>query len=179
MNLANLCVFEGRVVRDPQYSNYQINGQNGPQTIEKAIFTIAVDRSLSSAQRQKVKNGDKTIKTADFIPCSLSGAKVAVLRQYFFKGKAIRVAGRYTEYQTKDQQTGETKYGHIFELDDIGFCVQDPKGQDAGNQGGYQQNSYAQNNGYQQNNYQQPQQYQQQAPQNNGFSMFDENNSPF
>lgn len=184
MNTANMCIFEGRLARDPQYSSIQINGQNGPQTLEKALFTIAVDRALTSAQRQKVKNGDKSIKTADFIPCSLIGAQVATLRQHFFKGKGIRIVGHYTEYQTKDQQTGEVKYGHNFEVDSIGFCVQDPKDQNGNNQGGYQQNNgYQQNGGYQQpqqyQNYQQPQQNYQQPQQNGGFSMFDENNSPF
>ena len=169
INPANLCIFEGRVSRDPQYSAVQM----GQDSVEKALFSIAVDRALSSAQRQKVKNGDQTIKTADFIPCSLLGAQVATLRQYFPKGKSIRVMGHYTEYQTTDSQTGQTKYGHIFEVDNISFTVQDPKTMQQ-NQG-YQQ-PVQQNQGYQQNTYQQPQQMQ---PQNNNFVMFDDSESPF
>lgn len=186
-NLANCCFFEGRISRDPQFSQVQMGvGQNGqPNMVDKALFSIAVDRALSSQQRQKAKNGDQSIKTADFIPCSLIGAQVATLRQYFPKGKAIKVVGHYTEYQTTDQQTGQTKYGHIFEIDNIGFTVTDSKniqnggGQSQNNNGGYQQNN---NGGYQQNNggynNQQPAQNFNQQPQNN-FAMFDESESPF
>lgn len=187
VNSANLCIFEGRVSKDPQYSNVQF----GQETVEKAMFSIAVDRALSAQQRQKVKNGDQSIKTADFIPCSLLGAQVATLRQYFPKGKAIRVMGRYTEYQTTDAQSGQTKYGHIFEIDQISFPVQDAKNlqqnQGQQNNGGYQaapQNTYqTPQNNYQapQNNYQQAPaaQYAQPAPASGGFSMFDEGESPF
>ena len=184
-NSSNVCIFEGRMVRDPQLSNVQMgtDPQTGqPQQVEKALFTVAVDRALSAAQRQKVKNGDKSIKTADFIPCSLLGAKVATLKQYFPVGKAIRVTGHYTEYQTTDNQTGQTKYGHMFEIDDISFPTQDSKN--------LQQNQGQQQNGYQQNQYQQTpqnqyqpqqsaQQYQQQPVQQGGFTMFDEGESPF
>lgn len=188
VNSANLCIFEGRVARDPQFSTVQM----GQEQVEKALFSIAVDRALSTQQRQKVKNGDTSIKTADFIPCSLLGASVAVLRQYFPKGKAIRVMGHYTEYQTTDQQ-GNTKYGHMFEIDNIGFTVADSKNLQQNTGGGQPQ---YQNNGYQQapqQNYQQPQNNmgyqqappqqnyapQQQVPQGNNFAMFDESASPF
>lgn len=188
INTSNLCMFEGRIARDPQYSTIQINNE----TVEKALFSIAVDRALTANQRQKAKN-DPNIQTADFIPCSLLGGSVATLRNYFPQGKAIKVVGHYTTYSSTDQQTGQKKYGHIFEIDSIGFVTQDSKNvqqqqQNNQNNGGYQQ--APQNNGYQQQpqqggyqqapqqNYQQPQQYQQPQPQNN-FAMFDENESPF
>ena len=184
INSANICIFEGRMVRDPQYSTVQM----GQDSVEKALFTIAVDRALSAAQRQKAKNGDQSVKTADFIPCSLLGDQVATLRQYFPVGKSIRVIGHYTEYQTTDQQTGQKKYGHMFEIDNIGFAVQDSKnlqqngGQQAAPQQGYQQTPQQ---GYQPNTYQAPPQqgYQQAPPQYQqpaqNFAMFDENESPF
>lgn len=199
INSANMCIFEGRISREPQYSTVQI----GSDSVQKALFSIAVDRALSSAQRQKARNGDQSIKTCDFIPCSLLGVKVDTLRQYFPVGKAIRIIGHYTEYQTRDAQSGQTKYGHMFEVDEIGFPTQDSRNlqnnqanQNAGQQnyqqapvqqapmqGGYQQQMPQQN--YQQpqpqypqnNGYQQP--MQQQAPQQNNFTMFDENESPF
>lgn len=177
VNSKNICIFEGRMVREPQYSNVQM----GQDNVEKALFTIAVDRALSSAQRQKVKGGDQSIKTTDFVPCSLLGARVATLRQYFPVGKAIRVIGHYTEYQTTDQQSGQKKYGHMFEIDDIDFTIQDSKNlQQNQNQGTQQQNNYgnAPQQQYQQNAYQQPQ-YQQQMPAQGGFAMFDESESPF
>lgn len=186
INPANLCIFEGRIAKDPQYSTVQM----GQDSVEKAMFSIAVDRTLSSAQRQKVKNGDQSIKTADFIPCSLLGAQVATLRQYFPKGKAIRIMGHYTEYQTQDQQTGQKKYGHIFEIDNISFTVADSKNiqQAASQQVPQQQYQQAPpQQGYQPNMYQAPQpQYQQAPPQPQfsqpvqpDFTMFDENESPF
>lgn len=174
INNANLCQFEGRMVRDPAFSSFQV----GQDTVEKALFTIAVDRALSSGQRQKVKAGDTSIKKTDFIPCSLIGGQVPVLRSYFPVGKAIKVIGRYTEYKTTDNQTGQVKYGHIFELDSIGFTVQDAKNLQ-GNAGAPQQQQQRQNYQQQaapQQNYQQPPA--QQPPANN-FAMFDENDSPF
>ena len=186
VNTSNLCMFEGRIARDPQYSTIQINNE----TVEKALFSIAVDRALSATQRQKAKN-DPSIQTADFVPCSLLGGSVATLRNYFPQGKAIKVIGRYTTYSSIDQQTGQKKYGHIFEVDSIGFVTQDSKNvqqqQQNHNNGGYQQapqNGYqqqSQQGGYQQapqQNYQQSQQYQQPQTQNN-FAMFDESEQPF
>ena len=182
INPSNMCMFEGRIVRDPQYSTVQIGNDN----VEKALFTIAVERALTANQRQKAKT-DNTVKTADFIPCSLLGGSVATLRSYFPQGKAIKVVGHYTEYQTTDQQTGQTKYGHMFEIDNISFTIADAKNLQNNNQQAPQQN-YQQNNYQQpQNNYQQPQGYQQAPPQNyqqapaqnNNFAMFDESASPF
>ena len=170
-NISNLCQFEGRIVRTPQFSSFQ-SGQN---TVEKALFTIAVDRTLSSAQRQKVKAGDTSIKTADFVPCSLIGGQVPVLRQYFPVGKAIKVVGHYTDYKTTEQQSGQVKYGHIFELDSIGFTVQDAKNLQ-GNAGAPQQQQNYQQQAAPQQSYQQPVT---QQPVANNFAMFDENDSPF
>ena len=189
INPSNMCMFEGRIVRDPQCSNVKI----GQDNVEKALFTIAVDRALSSTQRQKVKNGDQSVKTTDFIPCSLLGGQVATLKQYFPVGKAIKVVGRYTEYQTKDHQTGQTKYGHIFEIDNIAFTTQDSRNLQQNNtqQNNYQQSTknnpqYPQQYTQQpvQNSYQQPQQQFVQQPmqspaQQGGFTMFDESDSPF
>lgn len=186
LGTSNICIFQGRICNDPQYSSQTMNGQNGPYQMEKALFKIAVDRPLSSAQRQKAKT-DNSIKTADFVPVSLSGAQVATLRQYFYKGKGIQVIGHYEEYTTKDHQTGETKYGHTFVAEHIGFCIQDPKnGAPQGQpqaQGGYQQQQYQPpQGGYPQGGYQQQQPqgaYPPPPQQNNGFSMFDESSSPF
>lgn len=181
-NVGNVCMFEGRITRDINYSSFNVpDGNGGQRTVSKALFTIAVDRALSKDQRQKVKNGDNSIKTADFIPISVTGAMVdSVLKPYFFKGKGIRVHAHYTEWQTKDQQTGETKYGHSFEADDIGFCIQDPQGSHNNNGGNQNNGNYG--GGYQGNNQSQPQQPSQnnaQPPQNNGFSMFDNDDQPF
>lgn len=182
VNTHNLCQFEGRITRDPQFST--INTANG--ALDKALFTLAVDRPLTSAQRQQ-----QNVKTTDFIPFSAVGAVVQTLKAYCPQGKAITVLAHYTEYQTQDPQTGQKKYGHMFEVDNIGFTVSDSKNLQNGGGGNQQQapqqNYQQNNNNYQQNNYQQapqqnyqqqPQQNRQQAPQNN-FAMFDEANDPF
>ena len=64
MNPSNLCIFEGRVSRDPQISQVQMGlDQNGqPNMVDKALFSIAVDRALStqddtSAQYRRLRRG--------------------------------------------------------------------------------------------------------------------------
>ena len=70
----------------------------------------------------------------------------------------------------------------MFEIDEIGFSVQDSKNVQQNQNQGMQQNNYNQapQQQYQQNTYQQPaqQQYHQQ-PAQGGFAMFDEGESPF
>lgn len=176
MNAHNVCIFEGRISNEPKYSTQQTaNGQ-----MDKVLFSIAVDKALSSAQRQAAKN-DPNIQTADFVNCSLVGASVASFKQYCQKGKAITVHCQYATWKTTNQQTGQTEYGHGFNVDSWAFSTQDSHALQ-NQQGGNQQYN---NNGYQQqNNYQQPQQnygMPQQAPQqnNSNFEMFANSNSPF
>lgn len=188
-NVNNQCSFEGRIVRDIDYSSFTVNDQNGQRQVSKARFSIAVDRPLSKQQRQAAQNPNSNIKTADFIPLSATGAIVDnILKPFFYRGKGIHVSCHYTEWQTKDQQTGQTKYGHSFEIDDIGFCIQDPKNANdnnnngANNGGGGNQNyGGGQNYGGSNNNTNQnhSQQQAQAAAQNAGFSMFDEDSQPF
>ena len=185
INTNNLCIFEGRVAKDPQFS--QVNGQNG--AIDKVVFDIAVDRGLSSAQKQNAQNNNQP--TADFIHCSMIGNQVNAFKQYCPKGKAIKVLCRYSQYTYQDKQTGQTQYGHQFEVDNFGFTTADAKNMaDNGQQGAHQQQQqglYPQNN----NAFGQQGYYQQQN--NNGFmnmpqqqstgnfQMFDNSNaaSPF
>ena len=201
MNSKNFCQFEGRIAKEPVYST--INTANG--VVEKAMFTLAVDRELTQAQRQAVKGGDKSIPTCDFISFSLVGSYVNTLRNYFPVGKAAHILAHFSTYTTTNQQTGQQEYKYIFNVDKMDFVVQDSqKISNNPNNNGYQQapqqnyqqapqNNYQQapqqnyqqapQQNYQQNGYQQaPQQnYQQrpqQAPQNN-FAMFDDSDSPF
>ena len=192
LNSGNLCIFEGRLSKDPTYSTIQYNSANGPQTLDKAFFTVAVNRKLSASDREKAKT-DSSIKTADFIPFSLIGKPVATLKQFFAKGKPIRIVAHYTEYQTSGAN-GQVEYKHCFEVDDIAFTVSDSQGQGNNNQNQQNNNGGQQNyNNYNNANnfpggYQQPQQgympppqpQRQQAPaQNNNFAMFDSSSDPF
>ena len=158
INTSNLCTFEGRVAKDPQFSTIQ--GQNGQ--IEKVVFDLAVDRGMSKQQKANAQNNGQP--TADFVHCSMIGAQVAAFREYCPKGKAVKVVARYSQYTYQDKNTGQTQYGHQFDVDNFGFVTQDASyinnGNNGGGNGGYQQNQ-------QQNNFQQAPQ-----PQNNNFDMF-------
>ncbi len=182
-NTNNFCFFEGRTTQTQKYSQFQ--GQNGP--VDKVYFSISVPRALTSQQRQ-----DPNTKKNDFVNCSLTGPQVKTLQQFFPAGTPIKVIGRYQEYETIDNATGQKKYGHVFEVESIGFVVtpsqnQQGNGGNATSGNGYQQ----QNSNYQNNNYQQPQQGGQQPNQNfmnqpqsnnnqqGNFQMFGENEYPF
>lgn len=185
LNINNMCIFEGRTTNNQKFS--QFNGQNGP--VDKANFSISVPRILTAQQKQ-----DPNAKKVDFINCSLIGAQVKTLQQHFPAGTPIKVVAKYTEYESVDQQTGQKKYGNIFEVESIGFVSTPAQNPGQGNNGGnnnYQQNNgyqAPQNNGYQQNYQQQPMQSQPQqnfmnAPQQNNqqgnFQMFGEDSYPF
>lgn len=178
INTNNLCIFEGRVAKDPQFS--QINGQNGP--IDKVVFDLAVDRGLSSQQKQNAQNNNQA--TAEFVHCSMIGNQVNAFRQYCPKGKAVKVLCHYTQYTYQDKNTGQTQYGHQFDVDNFGFVTSDSKAISNGQQGGFQQQNQFQQNGFQQNSFQQqPQQNFMNAPQpqnTSNFEMFSNNPaSPF
>ena len=173
VNLSNYSFFEGRISSDIETT--QIQGQNG--SFDKVNFSIVVDRALTSQQRQAVKNGDQSIKTADFIRCSAIGSTATLIKDYFTKGKAIKVICTYNTFETINQQTGQKNYGHNFNVEQVGFPTQDAKY--LNNNGNNQQNNGQQNNNFnnngfgfnnQQNNSQQNPQMQ--NAQGN-FSMFD------
>lgn len=195
-NALNVCLFAGRVSSDPQIQTIN-GGPNG--SFEKARFSIAVDRALTQQQRDAAKNGDTSVKTCDFIDVEAVGNVVgSLVKPYIVKGKGVIVKTHYESFQYTDQQSGQTKYGHKFIIDDINFAPQDSKalqGNNGGNNnGGYQQqgNGYQQqgnqynNNGYNNNNYNRNngnngyQQNNNSYQQNNqGFAMFDDAAQPF
>ena len=183
VNTSNICIFEGRVAKDPQFS--QINGQNGP--IDKVVFDLVVDRGMNAQAKQNAQANQQP--TADFIHCSMIGAQVNAFRQYCPKGKAVKVMCHYSQYTYIDKQTGQTQYGHQFDVDNFGFTVADAKTLGNDNNGG---NGYNQNNGYNQqnnngynqnnggNNNQQNQNFMNAPQPQSNFQMFSDNPaSPF
>ena len=183
-NAVNSCTFAGRLSKDPDIKQY--NGPTGP--FSKARFSVAVDRNLTSEQRNAAKT-DNSIKTCDFVDFEATGPVVdKLIGPYLKKGKAVLIHCHYNTFEYNDQQTGQKKYAHNFIVDEIAFAPQDAKALSEGGNAGnnYQQNnSYQQNNGgYQQNNggYQQNNNQQNNQPRNNnlnGFAMFDDNDQPF
>lgn len=186
-NLNNCCTFEGRTTQNQKYS--QVNGPNGP--IDKVVFSISVPRVLTSQQKQ-----DPNVQKNDFVTFSMIGAKVKVLQQYFPAGTPIKIRSHYQSYETIDNATGQKKYNHIFEVEEIGFVVNPAQSQPQNNNNGNgngnyqnQQNNQPMNNNFQNNNQQynnnnnnnfmNPPQNNNQ-PQNNGnFQMFGDTEFPF
>ncbi len=145
VNTNNVCMFEGRVAKEPQFS--QINGSNGP--IDKVVFDLAVDRGYNAQKRQEAQNNNQA--TADFIHCSMIGAQVNAFKQYCPKGKAIKVLCHYTQYNYTDKNTGQTQYGHQFDVDNFGFVTNDSKNLGTNQDGG--DGNFVQNNTPPQNNF--------------------------
>ena len=125
-----------------------IQGANGP--FSTIMFRVAVDRQLTKDQRDKVKNGDQSIVTCDFVPFKALGKTAEYVQQWCPKGKAVCIEATYSTYQTTNQQTGEKVYGHMFNVENIEWATQDSKNlqQNGGgnNNGGYQQNNNRSNN---------------------------------
>lgn len=191
VNNHNLCMFEGRMTKNITFS--QIQGSNGP--IDKAFFSVMVPRNLTSQERQAIKNGNTNVKGNDFVQFSLIGGQVNVLKQYFPEGTPIALLARYKEYETTDASTGQKKYGHCFEVDNLSFVVspsQTAQGNNNNNNNAAPQQTFNQNSmnppvGYQQQpvqqNYQQQQAPAQGAPQQNqqqgNFQLFNSEQFPF
>ena len=173
-NAQNLCIFEGRIVNDPKFETIQ--SQNGP--FEKASFTIAVDKNLTSQQRQAAKN-DPSIQTADFVNFKLTGSKVDHLKQYCPKGRALTVVASYETWTSTNPNTGEKVYGHVFNVVDYKWTIKDASYLNNGNAANAQQPTQMQNQGqggFQQQNFNAPPQN---NPSMNNFNMFDSPESPF
>lgn len=136
-NTNNFCFFEGRTTQNQKYSQFQ--GSNGP--VDKVFFSISVPRALSAQQRQ-----DPNAKKNDFVNCSLIGAQVKTLQQHFPAGTPIKVVGKYQEYETIDNATGQKKYGHVFEVESIGFVVTPSQAQNNNSNNNYQPQQPANDN---------------------------------
>lgn len=140
-NVSNNCTFIGRITKD---IDTQTIGQ-GDKAFTKIRFTIACEKKMSKAQRDKAK-GDSTIPTADFIPCECSGSTADTILKYFGKGKGIQVLTSYESYSWADKDSGQKKYGHRFNVVDFGFPPGNSNGGNGNNDNGDNSNNNAQNN---------------------------------
>lgn len=96
----NKCIFEGRLVKDPQAFNLDD---------EKKVhceFTLAVNR------------GHKKGAGADYIRCVVWGAYARTQLQYLNKGKAVRVEGRLVTNSVShtDEETGAVTWNNYWEI---------------------------------------------------------------
>ena len=130
LNLNNMCFFEGRLTKDPEYST--INGNKG--SFRKARFTVAAQKTNP--------------KEAEFVDFECVGPDVDFLEKYFKKGSAIKVMSIYRKFQY--DKDGETRYGHIFDVVKLTYTAGGNQISSDGQQGqqGQQQNYLPpQNNG--------------------------------
>ena len=154
INTANLCQFTGRMVKDVQV---QMVGQ-GQNQYAKVLFSLAVSRPLTKDQKQAKANGQDIVDT-DFINFVATGTQANTIAQYFPKGKPMTIIASYQSYKKQDQN-GNTTYGHIFKVENIGFLPSDSSNNNGGgnyNNGGGNYNNggnrnYNNGGGYNNNN---------------------------
>lgn len=165
LNLNNFNMFEGRLVKDPQITT-EGSGQNA---YTKAIFTLAVDRELTKEQKAKKESGGNIV-TADYPQFVATGTTADIIAKYCKKGKPIKVQASYQSYKKQDN-SGQTIYGHIFKVEKMGFTTQDSTRQHGSNNSGNSNYNNNYNNSYNNdNNYNNA---------NNQFSEVDPEDTPF
>lgn len=160
LNVNNTCAFEGRIVNDLKITK----AGNDQNQYSKLSFRIAVKKVLTKAQREQKKNGQQ-IQDSDFIPFYAIGSTADYIAQYFQKGSPIKIIATYSSFTGTDQQ-GNTTYGHIFKVEDVGFTVSNSNANN-GNNNNYSNNGFNNNNNYN-NNFN-----------NNGYSNNNNNNDLF
>lgn len=116
----NKVVLVGRLTRDPDVRYTQ---SQEPMAI--ARFSLAVDRRLSKAQREK--NG---AVTADFISCVAFGKNGEFVEKYLHKGTKIAVSGRI-QTGSYDHKDGYKVYTTDVVCEEFDFC--ESKGAEANN----------------------------------------------
>lgn len=127
INTANLCKFTGRMVKDVQT---QMVGQ-GQNQYPKVLFSLAVARPLTKEQKQAKANGQDVTDT-DFVNFVATGSQANTVAQYFTKGKPMEVLASYQSYKKVDAN-GNSTYGHIFKVENIGFVPGDSSNSNGGN----------------------------------------------
>lgn len=139
INTANLCKFTGRMVKDVQT---QMVGQ-GQNQYPKVLFSLAVARPLTKEQKQAKSNGQDVTDT-DFVNFVATGSQANTIAQYFSKGKPMEVLASYQSYKKVDNN-GNSTYGHIFKVENIGFVPGDSSNNNGGNNGNTNTNNNAGN----------------------------------
>lgn len=122
MNTGNICIFEGRMVADPQVGTINYNSKNGPQQTTKVEFTLAVDKNLSTAQKQQAQTAGKAV--SDFPKFEAIGATAEFIAKWAKKGKPLRVVAEFETFKYKDKQ-GNMQYGYKFNVQNAGFTIGD------------------------------------------------------
>lgn len=140
VNINNLCIFEGRIVKEPKV----VPMGQGKDAYNVVYFTIAVDKMLSKEQAEAKKNKVAGIY-ADYMPCSASGSHADTIDKWFCKGKPIKIITHYESY-IKKNAAGQDEYRHIFKVDNLTFVLKDTTEKSNGA-------SHSQNNNHNDNDY--------------------------
>ena len=133
--MLNKVILSGRITRD-----LEVRQTNGGSAVVQ--FTLAVDRNF-------VKQGEE--RQTDFITCVAWGKTAEFIGRFFSKGRSIAVIGSLRT-RTYDDKNGTKHYVTEVNVDEAQFTFE-PKPQNGGYGGGYQQGGYNNNNydgGYQQ-----------------------------
>lgn len=96
----NIFIIKGRLTRDPDYTP-----ANGDKK-QYCKFSVAVNRDY----------GDD----ADFVECIAFGKRADAIREYFHKGKEIRVLGSHRSEKYTDKDGKTRKYWKMF-VEEFGF----------------------------------------------------------
>lgn len=117
LNLNNMCIFEGRLVADPELNYISMNG--GQQGLAKCKIKVAVDKNMTKEARTKAQAANQP--TADFVPVEIVGPKAEFVSNYFSKGSSIKCTCSFRTFSW--QKDGQTQYGYSFDAVDVGFTV--------------------------------------------------------
>lgn len=90
----------GRLTRDPEVETTRNNKV-------KAKFTLAVDRGISKAEKEK------GYQATDFIPCEVYGSVAETVSMYAKKGLQIGVEGKMQIDQWKNNQGENVSYAKV------------------------------------------------------------------
>lgn len=115
----------GRLTRDPELRF--IAGSSTPVT----QFTLAVDKNLSKAKRQRFESQNKP--TTDFIRIVVWGKQAENCANHLEKGRRVAIQGSISVTSYKSN-TGETRYNTDVVASYVEFLGQGEKGKDNGGQ---------------------------------------------
>ena len=129
VNSHNLCMFTGRLTKDPELT-YTAN--NKPM----CRFSLAIDKKLDKSTRDAAKT-DKSIQTADFPEFTAFNGSAEMISKYFTKGKPISLVASFNSSSRKNPTTGNIDYFKNFLVEEINFALTDNSSAGQG-QGGQQ-----------------------------------------
>lgn len=110
----NLCVFIGRLGKDPEV-RYLSNGD------------AACSTSIAVGKKWKDKASGETKEVTTWVPCQFYGKSAELLGQYAKKGSQIRVNGEFSVRKYQDQ-SGTERYATEIKVQDFQLLGARPDG---------------------------------------------------